>query len=488
MNKTPYPRRARSLWQDMPLACVLLLAGCQSYEPLPLDLAQHQADMADRLTEDESLRAFADRLAASDADTDAPASFDIGDGISSAEAEVIALFYNPELRLARLRAGVALADAQTTGLWEDPVFGFDGAELLSPSGPFEFGLTASLTIPVSGRLGVEQDRADATYQAELCRVVDAEWSMRARVREAWAVWSVATERLGLIDEVAQAIDRIIVVSDRLEEANELTRIEARLLRAQRLTIRVQRLTIAAEAEQARLDLMALMGLLPSSQVTLVPVLPAVDLPEPSDASTRLIESNTALAALRADYQIAEQALRLAVREQYPDIEIGAGFGSEGNDDRLLLGASLPLPIFNANRGAIAEARASRELARAAVEAEFERLSFQLAGALARLEVAQQQRQLLEIDMVPMLDEQAAEIDRLAELGEVNTLILLETVTRRFEAKNQILDLQLAALRTRIEVARLLGPQHATEPAPVSDNNDTETTTTGRRDAAHGVSP
>ena len=214
----------------------------------------------------------------------------------------------------------------------------------------------------------------------------------------------------------------------------------------------------------------------------------VELPEISDEITRLIGSSTLLAVLRADYQAAEENLRLEVRKQYPDIEIGGGFGSEDNDDRLLLGASLPLPIFNANRGGIAEARANRELARAAAETEFERLAFQLASTLARLKAIKQQRKVLEQDMVPMLDEQAAEIDRLAELGEVNTLILLETVTRLFEAKNQILDLQLASLRDRIEVARLLGPDEVPEPAPVIESNETETATIDRDDAAEGVSP
>ena len=480
------PRPMRMLWLAFPLVCVSLLVGCQSYQPVPLDLKRHHDDLGSRLTLRESLGAFSERLTGSPLDQDQ--AFDLSDGIDSAEAEVIALFYNPDLHLARLRAGVALANAETAGLWEDPVFGFDGAELLSPSGPFEYGMTVTLTIPVSGRLGVQEDLADAAYNTELRRVVDAEWSMRSRVREAWAIWSVASERLRLIDEVAQAIDNIIAVSDRLEDAGELTRVEARLLRAQRLAVYVERISAAAQAQQARLELIGLMGLLPSTRVTLVPSLPEVNLPETPDTTGRLIRSNTSLAVLRADYQVAEESLRLEVRKQYPDIEIGTGFGSEDNDDRLLLGASLPLPIFNANRGGIAEARAHRELARAAAETEFERLAFQLASAHARLETAEQQQQILGQDLVPMLDEQADEIDRLAELGEVNTLILLETATRRYEAKNQILDLHLTALRARIEVARLLGPMDVPEPALLSENTNTETTTNGRGDAAEGISP
>lgn len=485
MNNRTLPRDARIPWHVVPLACVGLLAGCQSYQPLPLDLAEHQADVASRLAQDESLRAFAERLAGGDTDSDDP--FDTSNGISSAEAEVIALFYNPDLRLARLRAGVAMANAETAGLWEDPVFGFDGAELLSPSGPLEYGLTLSLTIPISGRLGVEEDKADRAYEAELRRVVDAEWSMRAKVRKAWADWSVAAERMRLIDEVAEQIDRIGVVSDRLEKAGELTRVEARLLRSQRIGLRVERASVEAEAEQNRLELMSLMGLLPTTRVELVPSLSTIDLPESSQTTDRLIKSNTTLAVARADYAVAEQSLRLEVRKQYPDIEIGAGYGSEDKDDRLLLGVSLPIPSLNANRGGIATARAERQLARSTAQTEFERLAFQLAGAQARLSAAQKQQEVLQDELVPMLDAQAAEIDRLAELGEVNTLILLETVTRRFEAKDRILDLNLAELAARIEVVRLLGPDEPATPSPVSASVKTKTTTTGVDDAGEGVS-
>lgn len=485
MNNRILPRFARTLWQVLPLACVVLLAGCQSYQPLPLDLAAHEVDLASRLIDDESLRDFSHRLV--DDHSVENSEFSTSDGINSAEAEVIALFYNPSLRLTRLRAGVALANAENAGLWEDPVFGFDGAELLSPAGPFEYGLTASLTIPISGRLGVEKDLADTAYEAELRRVVDAEWTMRAKVREAWAAWSVAAERLRLIDQVVEEITRISAVSDRLEKAGELTRAESRLLRSQLIALRVERLSAEAETKQMRLKIMGLMGLLPSMQVDLLPVLPAISISEQSDSNLRLIQANTSLAVLRADYAVAEERLRLEVRKQYPDIEIGAGLGSEDNDDRLLLGASLPLPVFNANRAGIAEARANRELARASAESEFERLSFQLASMQANLQAAEQQREVLEKSMVPMLDEQAKEIDRLAELGEVNTLILLETVTRRFEAKNQILDLHLDVLRSQIELVQLLGPDEVLVPTSVSENNKKQTIKTGSEPAAEGAS-
>lgn len=465
MNNLMRPRPTRAMLPRLGSAvAICALAGCQSYERVPLDLADHRAAMNARAGTAEPISRFLERLAAEGSAV--PERFNLADGLSPAEGEVFALFYNPDLRLARLDAGVALANFETAGLWEDPQFGFDGAEILSPAGPFEYGLTLSLTIPVSGRLGVEKDRAGAAYEAELRQIVDAEWSTRARVRSAWAGWGAATERLRLLQGVIDQIERIAAITDRLEAAGELTRVEARLLRAELIETRADVAHAQLAEAGARIDLLGLMGLPPDAGVELLHSLSPTSAAEASDAVLRLIESNTTLAVRRAEYLVAEETVRLEVRKQYPDITIGGGYGSEDNDDRLLLGVSLPIPILNANRDAIAEARARREVARAAAETTFERLVRELAIARAEHSAARTQRETFERDLVPMLDEQSSDVERLADLGDVDTLILLETVTRMFDAKSRLLDLRLAEIDAAIEITRLLGPDQKDSPAPV----------------------
>ena len=68
--------------------------------------------------------------------------------------------------------------------------------------------------------------------------------------------------------------------------------------------------------------------------------------------------------------------------------------------------------------------------------------------------------------MPMLDTQAAEIEAIAELGEVDSLLLLTTIQRQYAATSQLLDLRLAHVNASIEVARLLGPRKLLAPAPV----------------------
>lgn len=491
MNNLKRPRRTRATLPGLGSVIALsALAGCQSYEGVPLELADYRATLESRPNATEPIAQFVERLK-----RDGPAvpeRFDPSDGLSPAEGEVLAIFYNPDLRLTRLEAGVALATFEMAGLWEDPQFGFDGAELISPSGPFEYGMRLSLTIPVSGRLGVEKDRAGAAYEAELRRIVDAEWGTRAAVRSAWASWSASSEHLRLLREVIGQVERIAAITDRLETAGEMTRIEARLLRAELVETRADVTQAELDETRGQVELFGLMGLPPDAIIELIPALPPASTAVIADAVQRLIEANTTIAVRRAEYHAAEEALRLEVRKQYPDITIGTGYGSEDHDDRLLLGFSLPIPILNANRAGIAEAKARREVARAAAETTFERLARELILARAAYDATRTQREAFERDLVPMLDEQSSEVERLIDLGEVNTLLLLETVRRRFEAKSRLLDLRLAEIDAAVEITRLLGPDEPESPTPIepalndiTSNNTPHTAVRGDTPAKEG---
>jgi len=460
--------------QAAPLAsgalCAIVLAGCQTYQPAPLDLPAHRAAFESRLGDAEPIAEFARRLRTQGAE--APERFDPADGLTRAEGEVLALFFNADLRLARLRAGAAQATAENAGLFDDPVFGFDGADILSPSGePFQYGLTLGLTIPISGRLGVEKDRASAAHEAELARLVDAEWRTRAAVRTAWASWSAQREKAQLLGEILGQIESISTITDRLERGGEISRVESRLFRVELANRRAALAQARLEAESARLRLCELLGIPGDAATELIPSLSPETPATTGDAIATITERNTALAIRRAEYRTAEETLRLEIRKQFPDLKIGGGYGSEDNDDRLLLGASIPIPILSGNRAGIAEARAGRELARASAEATLERLLRSHQLAQLTLESAASQRQQYEDAVVPMLEEQFSEIQRIAELGEVDSFLLLETVGRRFDAKSRLLSLRVAEVHAAARIAELLGPETPRSPAPVAPTDE-----------------
>lgn len=439
----------------------VMMSGCQAYHPAPLQLEDYGAQLDARLRDVEPVTAFARRLSAAG---EVPVTFDAADGLGCAEGEVVALWFNPALRRARAEAEVSGVSAVHAGAWQDPVFAFNGAEILSSDGPFQFGLGLEFTLPVSGRLEVERDRAAASYRAALQAIVADEWALRMEVRRAWARWSATREREALQVANLDALDALAALVGNLEELGELSRLEARLVYIERELQAAALASTRREGMSAHASLLELLGL-PAGTVELVPSLVVAE--GAADASdARIIAHNTEVAVARAAYEVAEESLRLEIRRQYPDITIGGGYGEE-DDRRLLLGLSVPIPVLNGNRPAIAIAEAERRAARARVETAFEEARHALLVALAKQEAVAVELDHFETAVLPLLHAQRHELEGLVALGEFDVLLFLETIGRDVAARNDLLDLRINAVSTAADVRQLLGPD-GDQPAPVQE--------------------
>lgn len=445
-------------------ALAAILGGCQSYERRPLDLPAHRAAFLARTPDVPEVQAFAKSLGPSPV----VRVFDPSDGLTCAEAEVVALVFNADIRLARLKAGVARATAENAGLWEDPTIGVDLTRIIeSTPNPWKVFATVGLTIPISGRLEIEERRAGLEHAAELARLAEAEWQTRMAVRRAWTEWSALSAQLEARREFVARVDQVLAVVDRMEQAGELTRIEARLFRIERASRLAELPLIESQARQHELRLHRLMGLAPDAPV----VLRADGIgPAPGDAPAgaaidrdALARRSPALLVARAEYETAEESLKLEVRRQYPDLQIGPGYGREDGQDQVLFGFSLPLPVLNGNRQGIAEALARRELARAVAETTLEGLLASARAAEDRARAVSLRREGLESGVVPLVDAQYADARHVAQLGEVNTLVLLESLTRQHEAKEQLIDARREEALAAIDLEELLGPEPPSAP-------------------------
>lgn len=452
-------------------AVLVLLAsiagGCQSYEPKPLDMPELRAAFLARTPESAAVRAFAESLAPSEGGA---STFDPGDGVSCAEAELVALVFNADLRVARLRAGVTRATADTAGLWEDPALGVDLARIIdSTPEPWKAFGSLSLTLPISGRLEVAKQHASAAHAAELARVSQQEWGLRMEVRRAWTQWSALAAQHAATRGVRTHADEVVALVDVMEQSGEMARTQGRLFRIEQATRAADLATLESRVEESELRLKRLMGLAPDAPVEfqasgIGPPLTREGEDAEQDAHAAVIErSNPALRVARAEYAAAEKALELAIRAQYPDLVIGPGFGREDGMDQVLLGLSVPLPILNGHRGAIAEARARRDVASASVEAAFEGALADVHAAQVRRAAATARREALESTIVPLVEAQYADARELARLGEVNTLVLLESITRQHEAQVALIDARREESLAWIDLSEALGDPHEVSP-------------------------
>jgi hypothetical protein len=63
-----------------------------------------------------------------------------------------------------------------------------------------------------------------------------------------------------------------------------------------------------------------------------------------------------------------------------------------------------------------------------------------------------------MDLLPLAEAQIADERQLAELGEINVLLTLESVVRAYETKVQLINARLAEAQAVFRLQELLGPE------------------------------
>ena len=452
------------------VALALLFTGwsssCATYEPSPLDIVVQREAWHERTIEESAVQPFLDRF---EDESAAPAGpFDATDGLHIGEGRLVALAFNPNLRLARLRAGRAAARAEYAGLWSDPRLSIDALRVAqSVPDPWVLAPSLTFTLPLSGRLEAQRELAEAQREAadELAR--ESEWAIWCDVENAWIAWSAMRLRTDETERFLAALKELVERTSQLAQRGELPRTEARLLEleaAQRLN-RLGRL----QGEVATLEqrLRALLGLSPDAPVQLEPTALPVS-PEPGGERAvreRITQQNPSLARLRRQYEVSEKTLQREIRKQYPDLTLGPAFESDAGQSRFGITGMLPLPFFNRNRQAIAAARAGREIARATYETTYQALIGQWSATRAQALAAAAQRSDLESGLVPLVDRQLTDALELLRLGEGSSLVLLESLTRALETKLDLIAAREDEALALSQLNRLTGPTrpHAQEP-------------------------
>ncbi len=429
--------------------------GCQSYAPKPPDLRAHHEAWIERHPSSDEVKRFADTLRKAGA---AVATEPEDGQLTVDQAEIVALLFNADLRLARSRAGVAKASAEYAGLWDDPVLGVGLERMLSGgSHPWLAMTSVGFTLPISGRLEIEKQLAATAHHAALHAVYESEWQVRMDVHRAWIAWSAAMLKREVAAYFLEGLEGIVEIVTRMEQVGELARIQGRLFHIEHAQRRNQLREIELSIAERELALRQLLGLAPSAEIHLTA---QISIESPSiegEPSAAIRDRNPGLQTLLAEHQSSERALELAVRRQYPDLTIGPGHNYEDGTHRILLGFSLPLPILNRNRQQIAEVAAEREQAITIVETAYESLMLEYAMAEARLDATDEQHDRILMTIIPMVDQQYEEARRIAALGEVDTLLLLDTLRRQYESQIELIKLEATRATTIVRMRELLGP-------------------------------
>ncbi len=352
------------------LAGVLALTGCVTYEPRPLAPAEAVATFNVRSLDAPTLRDFVAGHGASDVAAKwPPPAWDLR------LLTLAALFYHSDMEAAQAKLAAADAALITAGTRPNPAVGFSPTYDVDPVGgvsPWKLGFTLDWPIETAGKRNYRVAHARHAANAARLAVANTAWQVRGRVRKSLAELDGATQTQELLAHQQATQSQAIELLEARLKAGESSLTEVQLLRVAAAQTALDLNEARKQAVQARIRLADAIGVSEEALAHAALSFTALDkLPPAEDAGAlrgeALLNRADVLGAL-ADYEANQSTLQLEVAKQYPDLHLGPGYAWDQGERRFTLGLSLTLPLFDRNRGPIAEAEAHRREAAAAFNA------------------------------------------------------------------------------------------------------------------------
>lgn len=346
------------------LVIPLLLTGCVHYSVHPLAPIQSEAAFQRRGLDDPGLVQFVRSTIAAEAMWP-PKALDLQSAV------LIAIYFSPAQQIARARVKTAEAGIVAAGGRVNPAISSAGGYENSPESPvvmrFELSLPVETARKRSYRILVAAKLADASR----IELKEASWRIYTQVREAWNAHWLATEEAELLQsesrmrvEAASLFEKRLVVGEISQPEWNSVQVE------------VSKIAVAQRSAEGRVA--ETLAQLTSAMAVPLDALTRISLNLHDDPPQRL--ENLPIAGLQKkgllnrldiqrtllEYAAAEANLQLEVAKQYPDIQLNPGYDFDEGHHKFTFGPALPIPVWNRNRGGIAEAEAKR----AEVEARF----------------------------------------------------------------------------------------------------------------------
>lgn len=424
------------------MVAVIFSAGCQAYLPKSLDPQATAVHFGKRRLDDPQLRsAIVSSGHWSRSRSWPPSPWKLR------ELQGAALFYHPEIAVAKAKATTAQAGIQTADTRPNPTLSFL-PELGNPGGgvtPWVLGFALDVPIETANKRGERTAQAQAVSNAAALSIADTAWSVSSGVRAALLDLESAIRRLEILE--AQRENDLTLVTMVVErvKAGEAPRTDLGVYQTQQSRNSIDLADGRSKLDAARAKLADALGV-PAISIRNTPVtfgaldrFPAT----PAERSLRkaaLIRRSDILGALE-DYAAADAGLRLEIAKQTPDLHLNPGYNFDQGQSKWALGIGLTLPV-DRNRGPIREAIAKRDESAAV----FERLQIGIRGELDQALAAYNadRQRLREVEsLVTSQTQQLDDASRLSKAGEGDRLaenaarsLVLQAKLARIEALGQ----------------------------------------------------
>ncbi len=368
---------------------------------------------------------------------------------------------NPELKVLRKNIAANKAVKLQSGLMPNPEFGLE-AENIFGNNNFNGFRGGEITASIS------QNILLAGKISKLEKIADADILL--------AEWDYEVKRLEIITNVRKAFTNALGIQKLIEKNKELINISNKFV--DNLIKRVEKGKISpAEVSRAQvilnllqIDVSKLESEYDASIFELKTLINAPDLsfkilkgelknisnlPD-YDSLLSKLKNNPVLKKYSNEYDKRKAIINYEKSKSIPDLTVSAGFRrlNEVDANTFLVGASLPLPIFNRNQGTIQEAKIRLDQKKIEYNNIKNKLTLRLNLFYNKLKMFLTSAEKLKTESIPIAEEALRIINEGNLVGRFTILDVLDAQRTLFEIQNRYMTILKDMNTTIVEIEGL----------------------------------
>ncbi len=369
---------------------------------------------------------------------------------------------NPELKVLLKNIAANKAIKLQSGLIPNPEFGLEAENIL---GGNDFSGFSGSEITAS----ISQNILLAGKISKLEKVADTEISL--------AEWDYEAKRLEIITDVRRAFINALGIQKLIEKNKELINISnefvdnlrkrvikgkispAEVSRAQVILnlLQIDINKLESEYDASIFELKTLVNDPDLSTDSLKGKLKDVNVLPIYDSLFSKIENNPNLKRFMNEYDKQKAIISYEKSKATPDLTVSAGFRrlNEVDANTFLVGASLPLPIFNRNQGSIQEAKIRLDQKKMEFKNIKNKLTLQLNLNYNKLKMLLTSAERLKKESIPIAEEAFKIINEGNLVGRFTILDVLDAQRTLFEIQNQYMTILKDINTTVVEIEGLI---------------------------------
>jgi cobalt-zinc-cadmium efflux system outer membrane protein len=376
-----------------------------------------------------------------------------------------ALERNPELKFYEAEIVAAKAGRKTASALANPeVSGSVGNKTVRGGGLSTEGVAWSVSVvqPFEwpGRIGLRKAIANRDVELAQLGYERFKLALAGRVRVLSFGLFAAQEKAAAAHEVAERFKSLREVLVQRDPAGFTPLLETRVIEATELTMQRKASDATLATQAALLELNQLRGAAPDAHLALSQTHLSFRPAESVETITALARTNNFELRLRA-VELVQQGFRvdLAKNERFPAISVGPTISEENAGDReriIGVGVSLPIPLWNRNKGNIEAATAKRLQAEVSLNVAEREIQRKAIEAALIYETKLREISKWRPDSVAHFKEAAELADRHYRLGAVPISTYVELQKQYLEAVESLLDTKKEALEAAQSLEVLTG--------------------------------